>query len=643
MAHFAFEDDLYFDRQLGLLTFRRTRASVLVCRAETILCYDDLLSFLGRYLPLNADDNRRHFAPEVLEVLVAQGLVKPLPPAPGPPLPPPAQPPPQQKAPSKVVAPPAPPTAPGLAHVRLRASPAPAGPATATAPPPVPKPEQPPPAARQEPRRPPPPPAPERPPAAPPPVAEKPPAPPPPAPEPPPPAPEKPLVTVATTPAAKVKTAFTKIKRDILGQLGRANIQAIVDGSADDTIRGVVTDLCRELRPRQILSQVKSTEEFSRQHRADRVANATLATQAFGQSLDLGDDELFVLAKCALLYGLKEQERENLPVIKRNLLTRNPSPSFEKRLTHSYKEVVAWLQGQRVDADIVDVIDKSQFIYHLRPAPPLAPETVVLAVADAFLALKEAGEKFLIIEQIVSDRLAETAKNAGVAIDTVPKLICDSCYNEHRASWRKDLSGGDHCAFARLDRTHFGILIFDVSGHDEEASRIRNELVDFVATVPLDDQLHPARFATAVNNHLLRGGYPDDRFVSMLYGVIDLENDIVTYANAGHAPPYLVRDKQIAAIKQSDLLLNIAPCEYTAHDLPLSREDCLVLYTDGLTEARKEAAGELFGDDRLKHTLATRNLTTMRAGAAVATILSVVHEEGFSIEDDITIQVYRHL
>ena len=126
--------------------------------------------------------------------------------------------------------------------------------------------------------------------------------------------------------------------------------------------------------------------------------------------------------------------------------------------------------------------------------------------------------------------------------------------------------------------------------------------------------------------------------------IIDLRSDSFRYANAGHHPPYLVRNKQVLAVRQNDLLLRISPYRYTNYRLKLRQDDSLVFYSDGLTEARNKAGnGETYGTSRLETSLAAHNLSGMRAKRAVTAILKAVADEGFNIEDDITIQVYRHL
>jgi serine phosphatase RsbU (regulator of sigma subunit) len=108
-------------------------------------------------------------------------------------------------------------------------------------------------------------------------------------------------------------------------------------------------------------------------------------------------------------------------------------------------------------------------------------------------------------------------------------------------------------------------------------------------------------------------------------------------------PPYLIQNNKITAIQDNDLLLNISPYEYTNYRIKLATNDSLVFYTDGLTEAKNKDSDELFGTGRLEQTLSKKNISTMKAKHSVKTILKVIRDEGFTIEDDITVQVYRHM
>src|SRR5205814_4876594 len=101
----------------------------------------------------------------------------------------------------------------------------------------------------------------------------------------------------------------------------------------------------------------------------------------------------------------------------------------------------------------------------------------------------------------------------------------------------------------------------------------------------------PADVLRAVNRQL----YPDikeDMFISMAYLVLDHKSGSVTLARAGHDAPLLYRfaDQTVEAVKPPGMVLGIDSGSVfdritNEFAVPLERDDCLVLYTDGVSEA----------------------------------------------------------
>ncbi len=556
MSKFKFKENLYFDRRNSLLTFTKSKGKVLVCKSGVTATFDDLLSFLNRYIQVDNNHPENYFSKDVQKALQNVGIFK------------------QQDASSEEAPPAGPPKQEPVEQTV----------------------ESPPPKTAQP-------------------------------------------ATPAPSPSKKVKAAIGSVKSEILSKLKKIGPEAILKGQCDETINNIVQDVCKTVKPRQVLTEIsKSIKENEPE---DKIAHAALTSQAFGTNLNLSEEELFFIAKSALVFGLKEKDRQNLPVIKQNLLSEKPSPSLAKRLKQSYHEIGRWLQQQKAEPEIIKTINSSQFIYYQTPVATLNPHATILGVTDGFLSLKNKGEKLLIIEDILTNRLKNIAPNTSFNATRIPELIQESCYNDFRSPHLKELSGGDHCEFKRLNRHLFSILIFDVSGHDEKASQIRDTLVAHLPKIK--SKTNPAQFTNECNNFLLQGNVPEDRFVSFLYGVIDLANDAFIYANAGHNPPYLIQNNKIIPIKENDLLLNISPYNYTNYKIDLHQNESIVFYTDGLTEAKKHESNELFGTDRLEKALSENKINEMKAKRSVAAILNVIKDEGFTIEDDITIQVYRHL
>jgi sigma-B regulation protein RsbU (phosphoserine phosphatase) len=133
----------------------------------------------------------------------------------------------------------------------------------------------------------------------------------------------------------------------------------------------------------------------------------------------------------------------------------------------------------------------------------------------------------------------------------------------------------------------------------------------------------PSEVLKKVNRQL----YPDikeDMFISMAYLVLDHVRATVTLSRAGHDAPLLYRraTQELTKLKPPGLVLGIdsgSVFDRIANDfaVPLERDDCLVLYTDGVTEAL-DANGEEYGLDRMMHSV---RATAMNGPSAVITRL----------------------
>ena len=90
-------------------------------------------------------------------------------------------------------------------------------------------------------------------------------------------------------------------------------------------------------------------------------------------------------------------------------------------------------------------------------------------------------------------------------------------------------------------------------------------------------------------------------FVSIFYGVFDIPSGVLTYANAGHNPPYLLRsDRTVEELEMTgDVAVAVrADISYREKSVDLGPGDTVFCYTDGLTEA-KNASMEEFSEINL--------------------------------------------
>ena len=149
--------------------------------------------------------------------------------------------------------------------------------------------------------------------------------------------------------------------------------------------------------------------------------------------------------------------------------------------------------------------------------------------------------------------------------------------------------------------------------------------------------LDPAEAFMQANRELCKNN-PAHMFLTAFIGLLDLSAGTLTCVNAGHNPPLLQHaggNWEYLRIKHS-LVLGATPrTKYHNISVPLASRDRLILYTDGVTEA-KSAKNELFGEDRLKETLNAMSGSPAELIASLKARIEVF-SAGVPQSDDITL------
>ena len=180
-------------------------------------------------------------------------------------------------------------------------------------------------------------------------------------------------------------------------------------------------------------------------------------------------------------------------------------------------------------------------------------------------------------------------------------------------------AGGDYYDFFELPGGRWGILIADVSGHGTPAAVIMAVTHSIAHTCPATPPARRAGCCRTSTDHLTaRYTNGNGTFVTAFYGIYDPSTRKLQYSGAGHCPPRL--RKPDGAILPLDggrsLPLGIDPDEHYFDAVEtLAPGDTLVLYTDGITEARA-SDDELFLTDRLDCVLKTADGTAQSTLAA---------------------------
>jgi sigma-B regulation protein RsbU (phosphoserine phosphatase) len=163
--------------------------------------------------------------------------------------------------------------------------------------------------------------------------------------------------------------------------------------------------------------------------------------------------------------------------------------------------------------------------------------------------------------------------------------------------------GGDFYDFLRLDNNRIGIAIADVIGKGIPAAIMTSSFRGALRAYSechcwTDELLETIRRL----NKMACAECAAGEFISLFYGVIDVEKRTITYCNCGHEPPALYRSKHIADLNKGGLVLGVLPnAEYQSETVQLNENDYLLFYTDGLIDAAN-FDGDIWGRDRLLKT-----------------------------------------
>lgn len=163
--------------------------------------------------------------------------------------------------------------------------------------------------------------------------------------------------------------------------------------------------------------------------------------------------------------------------------------------------------------------------------------------------------------------------------------------------------GGDLYDFFMIDDDHLALLIADVSGKGIPAA-----LTMMMCLILIHNEVKqgnsPAAVLHTVNDELLSRN-PEQMFISVWLGVLEISTGKLTAANAGHEYPFIKNPDgkyRIFRDKHGFVLGGMEDLYYKDYELQLSPGSRLFVYTDGLPEA-SDREGRMFGNDRIAKAL----------------------------------------
>lgn len=173
--------------------------------------------------------------------------------------------------------------------------------------------------------------------------------------------------------------------------------------------------------------------------------------------------------------------------------------------------------------------------------------------------------------------------------------------------------GGDYYDFIPYEDGRVAILVADVAGKGMPAAMLMSNLQARVQVL-FDDPVNVAALIGRLNRIIVQN-CPSNRFISLFAGIYDSKTGEMTYCNAGHNPPLLVRcNGLVEELGATGVILGILKnAKFEQQTCRLDIGDSIVMFSDGVTEACGPGSDDQFGEERLAAILTEHGCETARS------------------------------
>jgi len=157
---------------------------------------------------------------------------------------------------------------------------------------------------------------------------------------------------------------------------------------------------------------------------------------------------------------------------------------------------------------------------------------------------------------------------------------------------------GDYFDYELLRDARIMLAIGDVAGKGISAALLMASLQSSLRAQLAEGTVATSQLVSRVNQQLHASTAPE-KFATFCAGTFDETRGVLTYTNAGHLPPLVVRRGSVERLDVNGMVVGAFPkTAYTESHIELHTGDLLVFFTDGISEP-ENAYGEMFGEDRL--------------------------------------------
>ena len=202
--------------------------------------------------------------------------------------------------------------------------------------------------------------------------------------------------------------------------------------------------------------------------------------------------------------------------------------------------------------------------------------------------------------------------------------------------------GGDFYDFHPLPEGRLGVVVGDATGKGVPAALVMSTTCGMLQLAAQElDSSSPGEVLSRVNETLWTR-IPANMFVTCFYCILDPESAALSYANAGHDLPYMLRGSagECEELRARGMPLGIMPgMSYEEKETILNSGEAALFYSDGLVEAH-DPNGEMFGFPRLRALIAKHGEQRALGEFLMEEVCTFVGE-GWGQEDEITLLTLR--
>lgn len=249
--------------------------------------------------------------------------------------------------------------------------------------------------------------------------------------------------------------------------------------------------------------------------------------------------------------------------------------------------------------NIRTAMNQGAFDFTTKPINLEDLERTIEKAAEQIAFIKKAQQEHSQLESIQNDLHVAQEIQQTILPKTFPPFPEMKTFDLYAYMSAAKYVGGDFYDFFKIDQDRLGFVIADVSGKGVSAAIFMAISRTVIRAIALTE--NSAAMCMQRSNTILCQESVNDMFVTVFYGILNIHTGVITYSNAGHNPPILMKgdgSTEFVPLTNDLILGAIEGTTFHEKQLTLSPGDNLFLYTDGVTEAMN-VRHELYSEKRL--------------------------------------------